>query len=125
MTEGKTTARYGGTHTAYHVEVRASHGVKTMMGKQYGQEWVTFTPDRTCIPASSLYRMDRQFGLMTYAEAMAVAWMVHAYCESMHEIAAMGMEVRIVQSFVTWSYDAKRVKEFASLPRHPVPMEES
>lgn len=123
MSESKTTVSQGGTHPAYHVEVRSARGVKTMMGKHYGQEWVTFTPERSCIPASVLYRMDRQFGLMTYAEAQAVAWMVHAYCDSMYELEAYGLEVRIVESFVTYSYDAKRKREFEPLPRRPEPPE--
>lgn len=126
MTERKTTASQHGTHPAYHVEVRSTFGVRTMMGKAYGTDWTQFTPEQTCIPPSALHKLDRYFGLMTYAEATAVAWMVKAYCDSMQEMGAYGMEVRIVESQVTYAYDAVRKREFDPLPHRPqAPTEEN
>ena len=109
------TVSQGGTHAAYHVEVRSPHGVKAMMDAHYGPDWVRFIPKQTCIPASWLHKLDQYFGLMTWAEAQAVAWMVQAYCDSMQEISAMGIEVRIVESRVTYEYKAVRAKEFPPL----------
>lgn len=116
-----TTVSQGGSHPAYHVEVRSIHGVKTMMGKHYGTEWTRFVPEQSCIPPSALYRLDRYFGLMTYEEAMAVAWMVKAYSESFAEMSAHGIEARIVQSRVVYSYEAKRSKEFEPLEHYREP----
>ena len=121
MSESKTTASQSGTHLAYHVEVRSIMGVKTMMVKNYGTEWVNFTPEQSCIPPSRLDPFDRHFGLMTYAEATAVAWMVKAYCNSMHEFNSHGIDVRVVESKVEYSYNAVRVREFDPLPYRPDP----
>jgi hypothetical protein len=121
MSESTTTVSQNGTHPAYHVEVRSIRGVKTMMGKHYGTEWTRFTPEQSCIPPSALYRLDRYFGLMTYEEAMAVAWMVKAYSESFTELSAYGIEARIVQSCVVYSYEAKRSKEFEPLEHYREP----
>jgi hypothetical protein len=115
-TEERVTVSQGGDHFAYHVEVRSSKGVRTLLGEHYSEEWTRFTPKQSCLPPSQIYKIDSVFGLHTYESAMAIAWMVMAYSQSFAEPNAYGIQVRLVQSRVTYSYRAVRHKEFPNIP---------
>lgn len=97
-----------------------------MMGKSYGTDWVLFVPERPCIPPSALHWMDRHFGLMTYPEAMAVAWIVTAYVDSFAEMSALGIEARVVESNVDYKYHAVQTRTFVPIEyRAPPPTPEA
>lgn len=111
------TASQSGTHKAYHVEVRS--GVKhpvMLYGHSYGETWTTFTPKQTCLTPGPLARIDALFDLLTYEAAMAIAWMVMAHSKSFAEKDAFGVQVRVVESQVEYSYKAVRTKEFPNIP---------
>lgn len=116
-----TTASQGGTHFAYHVEVRARTGVCSLMGKSYGTDWAQFVPERSCIPPSAFHWMDRHFGLMTHPEAQAVAWMVTAYVYSYTEMSAIGIEARVVESKVEYQYRAAQTRTFPPIEHGAMP----
>lgn len=116
-TKETITTSEGGTHHAYHVEVRS--GVKrpvSLHGAWYGEQWVHYTPERTCLPPSILHAHDAYHGLMRYEAAMAIAWSIMAHAQSFVERDSFGIEVRVVESLVTYSYKAVRGKEFPSIP---------
>ena len=111
------TTSFGGTHNAYHVEVRS--GVKhpvTMKGVAYGEQWAVYDHQESCLPPSAIYAHDAYHGLLRYEAAMAIAWAVMAYSQSFIEPKAFGIQVRVVESKVTYDYKAVRVKEFPNIP---------
>jgi len=115
--EEKVTISEGGTHSAYHVEVRSGtkHPV-SLHGKYYGEQWQMYTPEQTCLPDSVLYRHDAYHGLLRYEAAMAIAWAVMAHAQSFTEKDSFGLQARVVESKVEYSYKAVRHKEFPNIP---------
>lgn len=113
----KVTVSSGGSHLAYHVEVKSNvkHPVR-LEDEWYGSEWTWFHPKASCIPASRIYTQDQHHGLMTYEAAMALSWMVMAVAQSFVDPRAFGIAVRIVASRVTYDYKAVREKEYPNVP---------
>lgn len=104
----------------FFVEVKStSKKPVTFNGAIYGDEWVAYTPDNSCLPPSRIHQEAAQAGYLTYEGANAIAWMVMHYSNSFIDgVTAFGLTARVVEVEIEYHFEAKRKHEYDPLPLH-------
>jgi len=107
------------THLAYRVETRAREthpgGIVFLLGQAYGAVWMLFSVPEPWLPLNHARQVDRANQFLTRQEALAVAWRIMAHSWSFTEADGFGLEVRLVEYAIVYSYEATRTIEHEPL----------
>lgn len=105
-----------GGQTGYSVEARvAEHADPIEVGGQLiVKKWkpVRFPEAPIGVPAGPSYEKAREhFGLLSYPAAQALRWWLHAQVDARTFAFGLGLETRLIQHNITYSFEATPISE--------------